>query len=319
MKTKTAICGLSSSKELAKSLSKKLKFEYIEVEKQKFKNGEMLTQIKNSVRGKNVYVVQSTGYPSSENIMELMIFLDAVKRSSAQSVSVIMPYYGYSRQDRKAKGRQPITAKLISDMIELMGVKRLITFDLHSSQIQGFFDIPVDDLKTIYLIENLINNLKLKDITVVSPDHGGINRARVISKLLNSPITILDKRRPDINKSEVLNVLGEPMNNKNVIIVDDMIDTGGTIINTLKLAEKNGAKSAHVFCTHGIFSDGAIKKIVESKILKSIYMSNTIETNLDDYRKISPKVKIYKIDDLLAKVIDAQVNQNSISNLYKEK
>ena len=317
MKDKVVICGLSASKELAKSISKKLNYRYVEVETRKFKSGEMLTQINASVRGQMVYVIQSTSYPCNDNIMELLILLDALKRSSAKQINVVIPFYGYSRQDRKAKGRQPITAKLVADMLQVAGAERIITFDLHSSQIQGFFNIPVDDLKTIYLIKDKIKKLNLKNPCVVSPDYGGLNRSRILSKMLNAPLTIIDKRRPSANKSEILNILGEDMKNKDIIVIDDMIDTGGTIYNTLKIAEQYKAKSAHVFCTHGIFSNDGVKKLVSINLLKKIYMTNTIETNIQEYSKITKKLEIIYIDYLLAKVIEAQVKEISISDLYK--
>ncbi|NQX83692.1 MAG: ribose-phosphate diphosphokinase [Mycoplasmataceae bacterium] len=310
------IFGLSQSKKMAKSINDLLGLKNPGVKFTRFANGEMLTYPSTSVRGKIVYVIQSTSNPSSDSIMELLIFLDSLKRSSVKEVNVIIPFYGYARQDRKAKGRQPITAKLLADMLENVGINRLITVDLHSSQVQGFFDVPVDDLKGIYLIKEEIEKQKMDNMIVVSPDHGGINRARVLSNMLKTNLSILDKKRSKPNESRVLNVLGDPLDGKNAIIIDDMIDTGGTIYNTIKVAEELGAKSVSIFCTHGIFSNDGLYKITNEKIVKSIYMTNSIENKIPEYLEKTDKLRIISLDKLISKLIKAQTLNQSTSNIY---
>lgn len=317
-KEEVIIFGLSESKEMASNINEMLGLEQTNVVLKRFANGEMITFPDVSVRGKKVYVIQSTSAPASENIMELLIFLDSLKRSSAKEVDVIVPFYGYARQDRKAKGRQPITAKLIADMLSSSGIERLITVDLHSSQIQGFFDLPVDDLKTIFLIANKINSMNIEDLVVVSPDHGGINRARALSDMIGATLSILDKKRNKPNESKVMNVIGDDLEGKNAIFVDDMIDTGGTIANGIKIAKELGAKSVNVFCTHGIFTNGGLMKIAEQDIVDNIYMTNTIEKNIPDFISQTDKLKIIKVDELIAKTIYAQQTNASTSSIYED-
>jgi ribose-phosphate pyrophosphokinase len=307
------IFGLSASKELTNSVCKKLGVEPGIVNISRFADGEILTENKTSVRGKTVFVIQSTSAPANENLMELLIFIDSLKRGSVKEINIIMPYYGYARQDRKARGRQPITARLVADLLEVAGVHRIITFDIHSPQIQGFFNVPVDNLKSSFLMFNELNKRNLKDIMVVSPDHGGIGRARELATFLHGDLAIIDKRRPKANQSKVMNILGD-VKDKNCLIVDDMIDTGGTIMNAAKAIKAKGAKSVRIVCTHAVFSNDAVSNL-QDKDIDEVIVTDSISLPKEKQFK---NLTILSLDDFIAKVIKSQTNETPVSDIYNE-
>lgn len=285
----------------------------------KFADGEIGVEFSTSVRGKDVYVIQSTSPPVNENLMELLIFIDALKRASANKIHIIIPYFGYARQDRKAKGRQPITAKLISNMLVTAGANRIVLLDIHSSQIQGFFDIPVDDLKSshdfaqYFLKSNIKNNL-----VVVSPDHGGVKRARHLTHYLPAELAVIVKKRPSPNVSEIEFVLGE-VKGKDCIIIDDMIDTAGTIINAAKALKNSGANKIYIAATHSVFSNGATKKLeqlVKDKIVNKVIVTNSIELSKE---KRFSGLEVISIARFLARIILTSINCQSLSQIYLQR
>ncbi len=306
------IYGLSSSKELTEEICKRLQIKQGEVEISKFADGEILTQNKTSVRGKEVFIIQSTSKPVNDNLMELLIFIDSLKRGSAKEITVIIPYYGYSRQDRKAKGRQPISAKLVADLLEVAGVHRIITFEIHSPQIQGFFNIPVDNIKTSYVFFTELYKRKMKDLAIVSPDHGGISRTRELATFLDAPIVIIDKRRPRANECKVMNVLGE-VKGKNCIVVDDMIDTGGTISNAAIALKQRGAKSVMIVATHAIFSGKAAENLNIPEIDEIIVTNSIVNNKSKDFKRLT----VLSLGDLISEIIISQSTNRSISDIYE--
>lgn len=243
--------------------------------------------------------------------MELLVMIDALKRASAKTINVIMPYYGYSRQDRKAKARQPITAKLVANLIEAAGATRVMTMDLHATQIQGFFDIPIDDFRAMPIIAKYFIDKNLEDIVVVSPDHGGATRARVLAEYLNAPIAIIDKRRPKPNVAEVMGLIGE-VEGKHAIIIDDMIDTAGTIQIAANALKERGALSVYAACTHPILSGPAVERI-ENSAIKELVTTNTI--NLPEEKR-SPKITQLSVGELLAEGILHILNDEPVSDLF---
>ncbi len=277
----------------------------------RFSDGEIQINIEESIRGCDVYVIQSTCAPVNENIMELLIMVDALKRASAKTINIVLPYYGYARQDRKARSREPITAKLMANLLEVAGVTRLITLDLHASQIQGFFDIPVDQLMGVPTLAKHFEEKNLDDIVVVSPDHGGVTRARKLAERLKAPIAIIDKRRPRPNVAEVMNIVGN-IEGKTAIIIDDIIDTAGTITLAANALIENGAKEVFACCTHPVLSGPAIERIDNSKI-KELAITNTIP--LPDEKRID-KISQLSVAPLLGEAIIRVHEQLSVSKLF---
>ena len=255
---------------LSKSISKQLKLKLINTNIKNFADGEIYVEINENIRGNSVFVVQSTSTPANDNLMELLLCIDALKRSSAKNITAVIPYFGYARQDRKVVPRTSISAKVVSNLITNAGANRIVTVDLHAGQIQGFFDMPVDNLFTTPIFARYIKkNIKSNNLTCVSPDAGGIERTRGLAKKINAELAIIDKRRPQAGKSQVMNIIGD-IKNKNCIIVDDIIDSGGTIVNAVEALKKKGAKDIYVFTTHAVLSGDAINKIKKSKIKKLI-------------------------------------------------
>ncbi|MEE3383044.1 MAG: ribose-phosphate pyrophosphokinase, partial [Anaerovoracaceae bacterium] len=248
----------------------------------KFSDGEISVNIWETVRGVDCYIIQSTCNPVNDNLMELLIMIDAMKRASAGRINAVIPYYGYARQDRKAKARDPITSKLVADLIVAAGADRVITMDLHANQIQGYFNIPVDHLLGMPILADYFKKKELPDMCVVSPDHGSVTRARSVAELLNCPIAIIDKRRPEPNKSEIMNIIGD-IEGKNCIIIDDMIDTAGTICNAAKAIKDLGAKSVYAGATHAVLSGPAIERI-ENSVFEEMVLLNT--SPLPDEKKL---------------------------------
>jgi ribose-phosphate pyrophosphokinase len=285
------IFALNSNRPLAEKIAEEVGVELGKSSVTQFSDGEIQVNIEESIRGCHVYVVQSTSSPVNDNLMELLIMIDALKRASAKTINVVMPYYGYARQDRKARAREPITAKLVANMIEKAGATRLLTLDLHASQIQGFFDIPVDHLMGAPLIADyfLEKGIYGDDVVVVSPDHGGVTRARKLAEFLKAPIAIIDKRRPKANVAEVMNIIGK-VDGKTCVIIDDMIDTAGTITLAANALKEAGAKQVYASCTHPVLSGPAMQRIQDSAIehlvvTDSIYLSE--ERKIDKIDEIS--------------------------------
>ncbi|BDV02120.1 MAG: ribose-phosphate pyrophosphokinase [Candidatus Hepatoplasma vulgare] len=317
MKQEYVVYGLSASRNLAEHVAKFLKRDLGAVKVSTFADGELFIQNETSVRGKIVFVIQSTSNPVNTSLMELLIFVDSLRRSSAKEINVIIPYFGYSRQDRKTHGRHPITTSLVARLLEEAGVDRMITFDLHASQILGFFKIPVDELKAFGLLGTYLKSLKIKDLVIVSPDHGGLIRTRQLSKYLNAPIAIIDKRRIGINEVEAISMLGE-VKGKNCILYDDIVDTGGTIMEAYKILKKNGAKDVYVAATHGILSQkNGEKETVEQKFkdlgIKELIVTNSIEI------KESKFLKVVDLAKPIAGVIETHVKNESITDYFIKK
>lgn len=288
----------TANKPLAEEVAKILKIPLTPVEIKRFHDGEIYCRAMESVRGCDVYVIQPTSPDASLNLMELLIMVDALKRSSPDKITAVISYYGYCRQDKKTKPREPITAKLVANMIETAGVNRVMMFDLHVAQVQGFFDIPSDNLEVIPLFANYILDKKLKDVVFVSPDAGGASRARAFGKILNAPIAIVDKRRPAPNVAYVENVIGD-VRGKTAILVDDLIDTAGSITEAAKILLKFGAMDVYAFATHAVLSNQAVEKIKNSPI-KEVVVTNTIETSKE---KSTGKLKVISIAPLLGEAI----------------
>lgn len=304
----------NSNLELAKKIADRCGLKLGKSEILRFKDGEIYIEIEETVRGRDVFVVQSTSEPVNENIMELLIFVDALKRASAKTINVIIPYYGYARQDRKSKPREPITSKLVANLLTKAGVNRVVTMDLHADQIQGFFDIPVDHMQALPLMVKYFKDKGFygDKIVVVSPDIGGVKRARKLAEKLDCKIAIIDKRRPKPNMSEVMNLIGE-VKGKIAIFIDDMIDTAGTITNGADAILAKGAIEAYACCSHAVFSDPAVERLQESG-LKEIVVTDSI--CLPEYKRID-KVKIISANTILADAIDRIINNKSVSELFK--
>ena len=288
----------TANKKLAEEVAKILKVPLTPDEIKRFHDGEIYCRVLESVRDSDVFIIQPTSPDASLNLMELLIMVDALKRSSPDKITAVIPYYGYCRQDKKTKPREPITAKLVANLIETAGVDRVIMFDLHVPQVQGFFDIPSDNLDVMPLFAGYIASKKLKDIVVVSPDAGGAARARSFGKVLNAPIAIVDKRRSEQNVAEVKNVIGD-VKGKIAILVDDIIDTAGSITEAANILIKFGAKDVYALATHGVLSNPALDRISKS-IIKEVVVTNTIEIPKG---KMISKLKVISIAPLLAETI----------------
>ena len=298
---------------LSKSISKQLKLKLINTNIKNFADGEIYVEINENIRGNSVFVVQSTSTPANDNLMELLLCIDALKRSSAKNITAVIPYFGYARQDRKVVPRTSISAKVVSNLITNAGANRIVTVDLHAGQIQGFFDMPVDNLFTTPIFARYIKkNIKSNNLTCVSPDAGGIERTRGLAKKINAELAIIDKRRPQAGKSQMMNIIGD-IKNKNCIIVDDIIDSGGTIVNAVEALIKKGAKDVHVFVTHAVLSGDAVNKIKKSKIKKLI-----ITDTIDNSRRIKnvSKIQVLSIAPLMAEAIKRISNSTSVSDLF---
>jgi ribose-phosphate pyrophosphokinase len=278
-----------------------------------FSDGENYVQIDENVRGADVFVIQPTSPPVNDNLMELLIMLDAFKRSSARRITAVMPYYGYARQDRKDKPRVPITSKLVADLISAAGADRVLTLDLHASQIQGFFNIPVDHLFAAPVIVRHLRDLELGDLTIVSPDAGGVERARAYAKRLGATLAIIDKRRVAANQTEVMHIIGE-VEGRNIFVVDDIIDTGGTLIHTTDALLAQGARSISAACTHAVLSGSAVQRINSSR-LERVIATNSMPTV--DKEQECPKLTTLSIGDLLAEAIQRIHNEDSVSSLFE--
>ncbi|BBM35718.1 ribose-phosphate diphosphokinase [Pseudoleptotrichia goodfellowii] len=304
----------SSSKALAEKIAQHLEMKLSSVQLIRFADGEIFVKPNESVRGCKVFVVQSTSGPVNENIMELLIFIDALRRSSAKEIVAVIPYYGYARQDRKASPREPITSKLIANLLTVAGATRVITMDLHARQIQGFFDIPVDHMEALpILAKHFINyGFHPEDTVVVSPDVGGVKRARGLARWLHTPLAIIDKRRPKANESEVMNIIGD-VQGKKAIIIDDMIDTAGTICNAAKALKEKGAVEVYACAIHAIFSGPAIERLKNAPLNK-IVVTDSIELPEE---KIFDKLRILTTSKMFAETIKRIYWNEAISDLFE--
>ena len=312
--TKMKIFSLNSNQELAEEIAEHVGLPLGKSSVTHFSDGEIQINIEESIRGYDVFIVQSTSEPVNENLMELLIMIDAVKRASARRVNVVMPYYGYARQDRKARSREPITAKLVANLLETAGATRVIALDLHAPQIQGFFDILIDHLVAVPLISDYFlkeSGIDLDNVIIVSPDHGGVTRARKMADRLKAPIAIIDKRRPRPNVAEVMNIIGN-VEGKTAIIIDDIIDTAGTISIAASALIESGAKEVYACCTHPVLSGPAVGRINDS-VIKELIITNSIA--LPEEKK-SPKIKQLSVAKLLAETIVRVHEQKSVSSLF---
>ena len=276
-----------------------------------FSDGEIYCQILENVRGKDVFIVQPTCHPVNKNLMELLIIIDAFKRSSASRITAVMPYYGYARQDRKDKPRVPISSKLVADLLTAAGADRVLSVDLHAGQIQGFFDIPVDHLYAAPVLIEYLKNLNVPDVVIVSPDAGGVERARAFAKLLEVGLAIVDKRRTGLNVAEVLNLIGD-VAGKNIIICDDMIDTAGTLVNTVSALKEKGAEKVFACATHGVLSGRAIERLSGAP-LEKIIVTNTV--SIDESKRL-PNMVVLSVAKLLGEAIKSIHEETSVSNLF---
>ena len=303
----------NSNKTLSKNIAKYLKSKLVNSSIRKFADGEIYVEINENIRGNSIFIIQSISSPANDNLMELLLCIDALRRSSAKNITAVIPYYGYARQDRKVVPRTSISAKVVANLITNAGASRVVTVDLHAGQIQGFFDMPVDNLFTTPLFARYIKKkLKSKKLICVSPDVGGVQRTRGLATKIKADLAIIDKRRPKPGKSQVMNIIGN-VKGKTCIIVDDIIDSGGTIINAVDALKKNGATEVYVFITHAVLSGDAANKIKKSKIKKLI-----ITDTIDNSQKIknNNKIEVLSISSLMAEAIKRISNSTSVSDLF---
>ena len=304
----------NSNKVLSKNIAKYLKTKLVNSSIRKFADGEIYIEINENIRGNSIFIVQSISSPANDNLMELLLCIDALKRSSAKNITAVIPYFGYARQDRKVVPRTSISAKLVSNLITQSGADRVVTVDLHAGQIQGFFDIPVDNLfSTPIFARHARKKIKSKKIICVAPDVGGTERARALGKLLNVGLAIVDKRRPKPGQSQVMNVIGD-VKGQTCIIVDDIIDSGGTIVNAAKALKSRGAKDVYVYITHGVLSGDAIKKIKNS-VIKYLVITDTID-NVHKTKNVK-NIEVLPISGLMVEAIKRNSNSTSVSDLFK--
>jgi len=304
----------NSNKHLSGKISKYLKNKLVNSSIRNFSDGEIYIEINENIRGNSIFIIQAISSPANDNLMELLLCIDALKRSSAKNITAVIPYFGYARQDRKVVPRTSISAKLVSNLITKAGADRIVTVDLHAGQIQGFFDIPVDNLfATPIFSRHIKRKIKSKNLICVAPDIGGVERARALGRKLDIGLAIIDKRRPAPGKSQVMNVIGN-VKRKTCIIVDDIIDSGGTIINAADALIKRGAKEAHVYVTHGVLSGEAVEKIKKSKI-KNLVVTDTIDNSTKV--KKSGNIEVLSISNLLAEAMKRISNSTSVSDLFK--
>jgi ribose-phosphate pyrophosphokinase len=303
----------TSNPKLSKDICKRLKLKLVNTNIKRFADGEIYVEINENIRGNSVFVIQSTSNPANDNLMELLLVVDALRRSSAKNITAVIPYYGYARQDRKVAPRTSISAKVVANLITNAGASRVVTVDLHAGQIQGFFDMPVDNLFTTPLFAKYIKKkFKSKNLICVSPDVGGVQRTRGLATRIKADLAIIDKRRPAPGKSQVMNIIGN-VKGKVCIIVDDIIDSGGTIVNAVDALKKAGAADVYVFITHAVLSGSAVEKIKRSKI-KKLIITDTIDNS--QRLKNNNKIEVLSISSLMAEAIKRISNSTSVSDLF---
>ena len=313
---KLKIFSLNSNQPLAQKIASAIGVELGKSSVKQFSDGEIQINIEESIRGDHVYLIQSTSFPVNDNLMELLIMMDALKRASAKTINVVLPYYGYARQERKARSREPITAKLVADMLTAAGADRVLTLDLHAAQIQGFFNIPVDHLMAAPLLADYFMDKGYEgdDIVVVSPDHGGVTRARKLADFLKAPIAIIDKRRPKANVSEVMNIIGK-VEGKKCIIIDDMIDTAGTITLAAQALKDEGATEVIACCTHPVLSGPALERL-EQSVIEKVIVTDSI--NLPEEKMID-KIEKVSVGELIGDAIKRIHENKPVSPLFESK
>lgn len=310
--TKLKIFSLNSNPELAQEIADAVGVPLGKCSVAQFSDGEVQINIEESIRGCEVYIIQSTSQPVNEHLMQLLIMIDALRRASAEKITVVMPYYGYARQDRKARSREPITAKLVANLLETAGADRVIALDLHATQIQGFFDIPIDNLVGEPILSRYFREKNFEDLVIVSPDHGGVTRARKMADRLKAPIAIIDKRRPRPNVAEVMNIVGF-VEGKTCILIDDMIDTAGTITLAANALKESGAAEVYACCTHAVLSGPAIERIDNSAI-KELVITNSIALS---EKKKSSKIVELSVGKLIGEAIVRIHEHQSVSKLFE--
>ena len=308
---KLKIFSCTSNLPLARAIAEKIQTSLGDGEVIRFSDGEVSVRIKESVRGADVYIIQSTCHPCNDNLMELLVMIDALRRASAKRITAVIPYYGYARQDRKTRPRDPITAKLVANLITIAGADRILTIDLHAGAIQGFFDIPVDHLTAVPLLADHFSDREPKDMVIISPDMGGVTRARDLAERLRVPIAIIDKRRPQANVAEIMNIVGY-IRGKSAILVDDIIDTAGTIALAAQALIDHGAKEVFACCTHPVFSGPALERLAQAPISELV----VCDTILLPEEKRMPTLKICSVAGLLAEAIVRIHEDLSISTLF---
>ena len=303
----------NSNRPLAEAIAQYLKLPFTKAQVRRFADMEVFVEIQENVRGEDIFVIQSTSFPANDNLMELLIVIDALKRASARRITAVIPYFGYARQDRKVGPRTPISAKLVANMITEAGASRVLTVDLHAGQIQGFFDIPTDNLYAMpVMVRDIHDYLGVKDLMVVSPDVGGVVRARALAKRLGGDLAIVDKRRERAGESEVMNIIGD-VSGRTCLLVDDIIDSGGTICNAAEALLADGAKEVYAYATHGVLSGGAVARIQSSK-LKSLVVTDSIAAT-DEIRKC-PNIRRISIAPLIGEAMRRINNEESVSSLF---
>lgn len=305
----------NSNSTLAQAIADHLDTPVAKAEFKNFKDNEIFVEIQENVRGEDVFLIQSTSYPANDHLMELLIGIDALRRASARRITAVIPYYGYGRQDRKVGGRTPISAKLVANLITTAGANRVLTLELHAGQIQGFFDIPTDNLFSTPVLERDIKEAykNVSDLMIVSPDVGGVIRARALANRLGSDLAIVDKRRPKAGESEVMNIIGD-VDGRDCILVDDIVDSGGTLCNAAEALLKEGAKSVSAYITHGVLSNGAIKRIEDSK-LKELVVTDSIDPK--SRKTASKKIRDVSVAALMGDAIWRIANEQSVSSLFE--
>jgi ribose-phosphate pyrophosphokinase len=303
----------NSNKALCEAIGQYLRAPFTKAVVRRFADMEVFVEIQENVRGEDIFVIQSTSFPANDNLMELLIMIDALKRSSARRITAVIPYFGYARQDRKTAPRTPISAKLVANLISEAGASRVLTVDLHAGQIQGFFDIPTDNLYGMpVMVKDISDYLAGEQLIVVSPDVGGVVRARALAKRLGADLAIVDKRRERAGESEVMNIIGD-VSKRTCLLVDDIVDSGGTMCNAAEALLNKGAKAVYAYATHGVLSGGAVARIKESK-LKSLVISDSIAAT-EEIRK-APNIRRISIAPLLGEAIDRIANEKSVSTLF---
>jgi ribose-phosphate pyrophosphokinase len=303
----------NSNRPLAEAIAQHIRTPLAKAQVRRFADMEVFVEIQENVRGEDVFIIQSTSFPANDHLMELLIIADALRRSSARRITAVLPYFGYARQDRRASGRTPISAKLVANMITTAGVDRVLTVDLHAGQIQGFFDIPTDNLYGApVMVKDIKSRLDTSNVMVVSPDVGGVVRARALAKRIDAPLAIVDKRRERAGESEVMNIIGD-VEGKSCILVDDIVDSGGTLCNAADALIARGAKDVMAYLTHGVLSGGAVSRIANSR-LKELVITDSIQPT--EAVKVAKNIRVITIADLLGEAIVRTASEESVSSLF---
>ncbi|GGG34961.1 ribose-phosphate pyrophosphokinase [Chelatococcus composti] len=313
MKPSIKLVAGNSNRPLAEAISNYLEVPLATCQVKRFADMEVFVEIQENVRGEDVFVIQSTSFPANDHLMELLIIIDALRRSSARRITAVLPYFGYARQDRKPGPRTPISAKLVANLITRAGADRVLTLDLHAGQIQGFFDIPTDNLYGApVMVRDIREHMDLANVMVVSPDVGGVVRARALAKRIDAPLAIVDKRRERPGESEVMNIIGD-VEGRSCILVDDIIDSGGTLCNAADALLAKGAREVYAYCTHGVLSGGAVARIASSR-LKQLVITDSIQPT--EAVKVAPNIRVITIAPLIGEAIGRTATESSVSSLF---